>query len=206
MFRSLVRALSRFGALTAFAAPAHAQSEVGGKALDLGFATQDLSFTTQPLVFSTLGLTFSIETVAGTAQATVATTQDLQVRETATEIRIELAADVLFDFDKDTIKPEAATALHSVAAIVNDRGKGRRIRIDGYTDSKGSAAYNQKLSERRADAVKLWLTQKERLPQANISTNGFGARNPVAPNAKPDGSDDPVGRQKNRRVVIVLAK
>ena len=50
--------------------------------------------------------------------------QDLKVKETATEIRIELAADVLFDFDKATIKPEAATALHNVAEIIRDKGKG----------------------------------------------------------------------------------
>ena len=131
-------------------------------------------------------------------------TQDLQVKETATEIRIDLAADVLFDFDKSTIKPAAATELHKVAEIINDKGKGRTIRIDGYTDSKGNAAYNQKLSEQRAESVKQWLMQKEGLSKFTITTQGFGAKNPVAPNTKPDGSDDPEGRQKNRRVEVTI--
>ncbi len=113
---------------------------------------------------------------------------------------------MLFDFDKSTIRPQAAAALHTVAEIINDKGKGRSVRIDGHTDSKGGDAYNQKLSERRAASVKQWLTEKEGLNAAKMSTRGFGAKRPVAPNVKPDGSDDPEGRQKNRRVEIVLAK
>ncbi len=151
------------------------------------------------LVYTTVGLKFTVIDLAGK-------TQDLQVKETATEIRIELAADVLFDFDKSTIKPEAATALHNVADIIKDKGKGRAVRIEGHTDGKGGAAYNQKLSERRADAVKQWLAGKEGLGRVKMATQGFGAAKPVAPNTKPDGSDDPEGRQKNRRVEIVLAK
>jgi outer membrane protein OmpA-like peptidoglycan-associated protein len=132
--------------------------------------------------------------------------QDLQVKETATEIRIELAADVLFDFDKSTIKPEAATALNRVAQIIRDKGKGNTVRIEGHTDGKGNASYNQGLSVRRAESVRQWLVQKEGLGQGNLTTQGFGASKPVAPNTKPDGSDDPEGRQKNRRVEIVVAK
>ena len=133
-------------------------------------------------------------------------TLNLQVKETATEIRIELAADVLFDFDKATIKPEAASALHNVAEIIKTKGIGRSARIDGHTDAKGNDTYNQKLSERRAASVKQWLMDKEGLANVKMTTQGFGATKPVAPNVKPDGSDDPDGRQKNRRVEIVLAK
>jgi outer membrane protein OmpA-like peptidoglycan-associated protein len=151
------------------------------------------------LVYTTVDLKFTVIDMGGK-------TQDLRVKETATEIRIELAADVLFDFDKATIKPEAANALHNVAEIIKDKGKGRTIRIEGHTDGKGSAAYNQKLSERRADSVKQWLTKYEGLGRAKMATRGFGATKPVAPNSKTDGSDDPEGRQKNRRVEIVLSK
>jgi outer membrane protein OmpA-like peptidoglycan-associated protein len=200
MCRSLVRRLIfLLGLLAAFAAPAWAQSALSAGTLNLTAATQDLKFATQDLKFAT-------EDIGGKTQATAGKTQDLQVKETATEIRIELAADVLFDFDKATIKPEAATALHNVAEIIKDKGKGRGVRIDGHTDGKGGAAYNQKLSERRAASVKQWLSEKEGLRQVGMSTQGFGATKPVAPNAKPDGSDDPEGRQKNRRVEIVLAK
>jgi outer membrane protein OmpA-like peptidoglycan-associated protein len=170
-------------------------------------AQTDLSYEPKALIHETRDLVFSIQDVGGKPQAIAGQTQNLQVKETATEIRIDLAADVLFDFDKATIKPEAATALHSVADIIKDRGKGGgTIRIDGHTDSKWSDAYNQKLSERRADSVKQWLGQKEGLSSVKMMTEGFGAKKPVAPNAKPDGSDDPEGRQKNRRVEIVVAK
>jgi outer membrane protein OmpA-like peptidoglycan-associated protein len=165
------------------------------------------------LVYATTDLKFSVADLGGKFQdvqvkqaALAGKTQDLQVKETATEIRIELAADVLFDFDKATIKPEAASALHNVATIIADKGQGRGVRIDGHTDSKGGDAYNQNLSERRAASVKLWLVDKEGLGKVKMTTQGFGARKPVAPNTKPDGSDDPEGRQKNRRVEIVLAK
>ncbi len=175
-----------------FASMAHAQ-DIGGRTVDLAYPPPI------DLVFATSELKFTVIDLGGK-------TEDLQVKETPTEIRIELAADVLFDFDKSTIKPEAASALHTVAEIIKDKGKGRSVRIDGHTDSKGGDAYNQKLSERRAASVKQWLTEKEGLNTIKMSTQGFGAKRPVAPNAKPDGSDDPEGRQKNRRVEIVLAK
>jgi outer membrane protein OmpA-like peptidoglycan-associated protein len=212
MFRSLVRSLALLTALAAFATPAWTQSALNAETLGLNFPTQAINFSTQDIKFFT-------EDIAGQTQATIgkpqdlqakaqdlqAKTQDLQVKETAT-IRIELAADVLFDFVKSTIKPEAATALHAVAEIIKDKGKGRNVRIDGHTDGKGSAAYNQRLSEHRANSVKQWLAQKESVPPSTMTTRGFGMTKPVAPNTKPDGSDDPDGRQKNRRVEIVLAK
>ena len=131
--------------------------------------------------------------------------QDLEVKETGQEVRIELAADVLFDFDKADLRPTAQTTLHQAAEIIRGKSKGA-IRIEGHTDSKGNDAYNQKLSERRANSVKTWLSEKEGLGTLQFVTQGFGAKRPVAPNAKPDGSDDPEGRQKNRRVEIVIKK
>jgi len=128
----------------------------------------------------------------------------LTVEESPRQVRLYLAADVLFDFDKATIRPDAAKTLHQVAAIVRAKSKGV-VRVEGYTDLKGNAAYNGRLSEQRAASVKEWLVSREGLNTA-MTTLGFGAANPVAPNAKPDGSDDPAGRQKNRRVEIVISK
>jgi outer membrane protein OmpA-like peptidoglycan-associated protein len=145
-----------------------------------------------------LDLVFTVKDLGGKVQ-------DLQIKETATEIVIELAADVLFDFDKAVIKSEAAAALKQAATVIRDKAKGI-VRIEGYTDSKGSDAYNQKLSERRAIAVKTWLVKKEELKNVRFETHGFGAKKPVAPNTRPDGSDDPDGRRKNRRVEIILKK
>ena len=145
-----------------------------------------------------LDLIFKVENLAGKVQ-------DLQIKETDLEIRIELAADVLFDFDKADIRTQAQAALKQVASIINEKAKGT-VRIEGHTDGKGSDAYNQKLSERRANSVKDWLVKKEGLKDVRFATAGFGAKKPVVPNTKPDGTDDPDGRQKNRRVEIVISK
>ncbi len=153
---------------------------------------------TADLKVKILDLIFRVENIGGRVQ-------DLQVKESDTEIRIELAADVLFDFDKADILPKAQDALKQAAAIIRDKAKGT-VRVEGHTDAKGSDAYNQKLSERRAAAVKAWFADKEGIRNVEFSTAGFGAKRPKVPNAKPDGSDDPDGRQKNRRVEIILKK
>jgi len=150
------------------------------------------------LKMQVLDLIFRVEDIGGKVM-------DLQVKETETEIRIELAADVLFDFDKADIRPDAQNALKQAADIVRDKAKGT-VRVEGHTDGKGSESYNQKLSDRRANSVKDWFVKKEGLKNVKFSTRGFGAKNPVAPNTKTDGSDDPEGRQKNRRVEIVIGK
>lgn len=131
--------------------------------------------------------------------------QPLTVQESPKELRLYLAADVLFDFDKSTIRPDAAQALYKVATIIRAKSKGV-VRVEGHTDSKGVAAYNARLSEQRAESVKAWLVSKGALNAASLVTHGYGAADPVVPNSRPDGSDDPSGRQRNRRVEIVISK
>jgi outer membrane protein OmpA-like peptidoglycan-associated protein len=138
-------------------------------------------------------------------QATEATVQDLKMRESDLEVQIELPADVLFDFDKDKLRPTAKASLDRAAQVIKEKSKGP-IRITGYTDAKGNDNYNKKLSERRANAVRDYFVKEAGLRGKPFKTQGLGAANPVAPNAKPDGSDDPEGRQKNRRVEIVIRK
>jgi outer membrane protein OmpA-like peptidoglycan-associated protein len=153
---------------------------------------RDLALTTQNLVFTTQDLVFVV--------------QDLnRVVETTTETTIELPADVLFDFDKKDIRPDAALALKDAARILREQAKGP-VRIEGHTDGKGAAAYNQTLSEQRAASVRQWLADKEGLTQVSFTVRGLGATKPAAPNTNPDGSDNPENRQKNRRVAIVFAK
>jgi outer membrane protein OmpA-like peptidoglycan-associated protein len=125
--------------------------------------------------------------------------------ETATTIEVTLPADILFDFDKADIRPAAQNALREVAELIRGKARGP-VAIQGYTDALGKDGYNQNLSDRRASAVKGWLVAKESLPAARLTTAGFGPRNPVAPNRKPDGSDDPDGRQLNRRVTLIIRK
>jgi outer membrane protein OmpA-like peptidoglycan-associated protein len=120
-------------------------------------------------------------------------------------IEVTLPADILFDFDKADVRPDATAALHELAARLSSKARGPVI-VKGYTDALGKDAYNQKLSEKRAEAIKAWLVAKENLGRLSFTTIGFGARDPVAPNTRPDGSDDPGGRQLNRRVTIVMTK
>jgi outer membrane protein OmpA-like peptidoglycan-associated protein len=129
---------------------------------------------------------------------------DLEVKETDTEVRIELAADVLFDFDKATLLPQAEDTLAKAAAFIQER-KAQSARIEGHTDGKGSDAYNQKLSQRRAESVRQWFVGHG-LASLQLAVAGYGATRPVAANTKPDGTDDPEGRKKNRRVEIVIGK
>lgn len=129
--------------------------------------------------------------------------EDLALKETETEVRIELSGDILFDFDKATLRPAAEPILTRVAEVIRKYGK-PMVRIEGHTDSKGSDDYNLKLSQRRADSVKDWLIANR--ATGVLTTKGLGETSPAVPNDKPDGSDDPDGRQKNRRVEIIVKK
>jgi outer membrane protein OmpA-like peptidoglycan-associated protein len=127
--------------------------------------------------------------------------KDLGAKVTGREIKINLSADVLFDFDKADLRPEAGPALEKVVAVLQAYPKAA-VLIEGHTDGKGNDQYNQKLSERRADSVRRWLA--EHGIAAAMTTRGWGKTKPIAPNAKPNGADDPEGRQKNRRVEITV--
>lgn len=142
---------------------------------------------------------------AGSAIGLEGALKDLGARVTDAEIRIDLSADVLFDFDKAEIKKEAEPSLQKLATVIRGNA-GAKVAIDGHTDAKGADAYNQKLSEARAASVKQWLVANAQVDAATISTRGLGRTKPVAPNAKPDGTDDPQGRARNRRVEIVVRK
>jgi len=131
--------------------------------------------------------------------------KDLNARVTDREIHIELSTDVLFDFDSYALRPEASATLGKVATVLKDYGKSPVV-IDGHTDGKGSDSYNQTLSERRADAVRKWLVDPGGVEASRIATKGWGKTKPVAPNTKPNGADDPEGRQKNRRVEITVKR
>ncbi|MGH8655109.1 MAG: OmpA family protein [Gammaproteobacteria bacterium] len=131
--------------------------------------------------------------------------KELQLKETEDAVTMQLEGDVLFDFDKAEIKPEAERTLDKVGTVIAQFAGGE-VRIDGHTDSKGSPDLNLGLSKRRAEAVKDWLVKKKGILESIITTQGFGETKPVAPNTNPDGSDNPQGRQQNRRVEITVEK
>jgi outer membrane protein OmpA-like peptidoglycan-associated protein len=163
-----------------------------------------LTFPSGQLSFPTGTLSFPAGTLSFPA-GTIAFPSNLTTTETASTIEVTLSADVLFDFDKADIRVEAQKPLHEVAQLLREKARGT-VTIQGYTDALGNDAYNQRLSERRAAAVKTWLVTREGLSAMPFATAGFGARNPVAPNRKPDGSDNPEGRQLNRRVTLIIRK
>jgi outer membrane protein OmpA-like peptidoglycan-associated protein len=113
-------------------------------------------------------------------------------------------ADVLFDFDKATLKPGAIPTLQAIAADIRDKGGDQQVKVEGHTDGLGEHAYNQRLSDERARAVVAWLTSDGSLVSGRLTTVGLAETAPAAPNKNPDGSDNPEGRALNRRVVISL--
>jgi len=141
--------------------------------------------------------------IVGVSRGLEATLVDLGAKVTQTEIKIALSGDILFDFDKDTLRPDALPTLQKVAEVIAGY-PGAPVLIEGYTDSKGKDGYNLKLSDRRAASVKKWLVENAGADAGHIKTKGWGEAKPVAPNENPDGSDDPDGRQKNRRVEITI--
>jgi outer membrane protein OmpA-like peptidoglycan-associated protein len=129
--------------------------------------------------------------------------QELGAKVTAHEVKIELDADVLFDFDKYNLKPEATESLKKVSQVVQSYAQAPLL-IEGHTDGMGTHAHNMKLSDDRAASVKQWLVQNAAVPENRITTRGWGETKPVAPNKNPNGTDNPAGRQKNRRVELTL--
>ena len=132
--------------------------------------------------------------------------QALKARETEqNEIVIDLPSDVLFDFDQSTLRPDAIPVLAQAAQLIAAYPQAP-VCINGYTDSKGSDSYNQALSMRRARAVAAQLQsgQAAQEMQRTMQVRGLGESVPVAANTLPDGTDNPEGRQRNRRVEIII--
>ena len=108
------------------------------------------------------------------------------VSETKAEEKIIILAfeDVHFDFDKSTLKPEAQTILKRNIQLLKDNPKAK-VRIAGYTSAAGTEAYNQKLSERRANAVQEYLINEGVITRDRLSTIGYGETNPAMYEAAP---------------------
>ncbi len=117
-------------------------------------------------------------------------------RDTARGLIVSLS-DVLFDTGKSTLRPVAREKLAKISGIVLAYPD-LRLAIEGNTDSVGSDAMNQQLSEQRAGSVRDYL-EKENVPAASMTSQGFGKTQPVASN------DTAEGRQQNRRVELVVS-
>ena len=114
---------------------------------------------------------------------------------------ITLEDGVLFDFGKSDIRADAAQTLGKLATVLTN-AKVPAAHVYGHTDSVSDEAFNQQLSEARANAVKDELSKKG--VGATMDATGYGESKPVAPNENADGSDNPAGRALNRRVEIFI--
>lgn len=149
----------------------------------------------------------SSESAIGRSTVEVAVQQlisELQGAETERGTVISLPGDVLFDFDKSDIRRDAEPVLARLASLIEKLSQAA-VEIEGHTDAMGSDAYNQRLSERRALSVKNHLVSGYGLAAERLRTTGYGESQPVAPNSHADGSDNPAGRQLNRRVEVIIA-
>jgi OOP family OmpA-OmpF porin len=109
-----------------------------------------------------------------------------------------LDATTLFDFDKSDLRPMGKEKLDDLVAKVKSHQAVDSITITGHTDSVGTDAYNQKLSERRANSVRDYMVNAGIDTSLITSTSGMGETKPVASNDTADG------RQQNRRVEVVV--
>ena len=104
---------------------------------------------------------------------------------------------IYFGYDSANIRPESARELDKLVDILNDNPE-IKIEMASHTDSVGSVQFNINLSQRRADATVNYLIKKGIAPERLVA-KGYGKSKPIARNTNPDGTDNPIGRQRNRR-------
>lgn len=126
----------------------------------------------------------------------------LDARETDRGVVVNLP-DVLFEFNKASLTPEAQTKVSHIAQALEKQAGNRRVSVEGHADAIGSDSYNLTLSQRRAEVVGKELAY-DGVRNDRLTTHGYGEKYPVAPNTNQDGSDNPAGRAKNRRVEVVI--
>jgi outer membrane protein OmpA-like peptidoglycan-associated protein len=146
--------------------------------------------------------------VGGTAGAIIGHQMDQQAKELSQNIKgatvervgeginVTFASGLLFPFNSDVIQPTAAENLRELAASLN-KYPDSQLLIVGHTDNVGDDAYNQRLSERRANAAATYL-EAQGVARTRVATSGKGEAEPVAPN------DTEAGMQKNRRVEVAI--
>lgn len=146
--------------------------------------------------------------VGGAAGAIIGAQMDKQAKELEQNIKgakvervgegiqVTFNSGLLYDFDSDVVRPEAKANLHELAASL-DKYPGSNLLIVGHTDALGSTAYNQALSERRANAAATYL-MSQGVAGSRIAARGLGETEPVASN------DTEAGRQANRRVEVAI--
>lgn len=128
----------------------------------------------------------------------------LEAREEGEGVVIYLPTVYLFGFGKSDVDPGARSQLREIAALLAEPTlAGRRIVVEGHADGVGSRSYNQRLSEARARSV-IAALEAGGVTRARLRSRAFGKDRPLEPNRLPDGTDNPDGRARNRRVALVI--
>ena len=135
---------------------------------------------------------------APAATESAKSSQPAAERQPAPSVTESVSQSVLFEFNRTGLTPEAKRSLSPVVSILNG-GSNQKVTIQGYTDSVGSDAYNQVLSQKRSESVKGFLVQSG-VSADQITARGFGEANPVASN------DTDEGRRLNRRVDVIVSE
>jgi len=199
--------------LTCLVVPAPAKSETPGALSPNAAASleaiaesvSEISESISTIADSAENMERSDNEVTGASASQDEAIEGLVVTETEKEITIDLSSDILFDFNKSSIRSDASRALTAAERILS-KYPNTAINLEGHTDSVGSDQYNRDLSMKRALSVREWFIENSDIPARRFKFFGLGESRPVSPNANPDGSDNPDGRQKNRRVTIVVKK
>ncbi|MBN2272845.1 MAG: OmpA family protein [Bacteroidales bacterium] len=116
---------------------------------------------------------------------------------------ITVRFNVYYEHDKYRLTPEARTVIDTSLLPLIDFFPNAVIEIGSHTDSTGSDDYNIRLSQRRSESVVRYLENKG-IPGTRLQAKGYGEGMPIAPNSKPDGTDNPEGRQLNRRTELKI--
>jgi outer membrane protein OmpA-like peptidoglycan-associated protein len=127
-----------------------------------------------------------------------------EAREAEEGVVIYLPTVYLFEFNKAAVEPDARKHLRQIAEVLNDQIlTGRHVIVEGHADAIGTGTYNMTLSERRAEAVIAELVAAG-VDKGRLAKRAFGKERPLEPNKRPDGSDNPEGRARNRRVALIV--
>jgi peptidoglycan-associated lipoprotein len=163
------------------------------KSYTLSAEKADFFLKRQP--FSTIGKGIDPKTVEE-LQTNVAFDVELVLEPIVIDKAIVLE-NIYYDFDRADIREDAAQELDKLVQILLDNPD-IQIELSAHTDNRGSAAYNQRLSQQRAESAVNYIVSKG-IEASRITAKGYGASQPIAPNSNPDGTDNPDGRQLNRR-------
>jgi len=152
-------------------------------------------YITKRQPFTTKGKSVSVETLKDLI--TNITLDTLMILDKKEKGKIFVLNNIYFEYDKADINRDAAHELDKLVQLLNDNPE-LKIEMGSHTDSVASDAYNLELSQRRAESTVHYLIRKGIAPERLVA-KGYGESKPIARNTNPDGTDNPIGRQKNRR-------